>query len=417
MWKQPWRLKEGFAICCGLFLTGIILQVTVGKVDWDLLSFPVNLIILALYLGALIGMHFTSGKVYLFKWMSRYHAAITAMIGVVTVTVIMGLIRQKPFEVEVTGFESWLGFSQMLSAWPFILLYVWFTTLVGMVTLRRLLPLRLNNIPFLLNHAGLFIALTGAVLGSADMQRLEMTTSIGSENPEWRAYTRQKEMKELPLAVKLHSFTIEEYPPKLMFIDNETGKALPDGKPVNLLLEEDFTQGELLDWHITITQHIPEAASMATEDTLRFVEFHSMGAAYAVYVKAGNTRTGEKKEGWISGGSFMFPYKALRLTDTMSLIMPEREPRRYASEVTIYTQQGEVIDATIEVNKPLKIAGWKIYQLDYDHSKGKWSTVSIFELVRDPWLPAVYTGIWMLIAGALCMFVTAGKSRRKEDKL
>ncbi|NDV60726.1 cytochrome c biogenesis protein ResB [Bacteroides sp. 519] len=415
MWKQPWGLKEGFAICIGLFLTGIILQITVGKIDWDLFAFPVNIITLGVFIAGIATMHITAQKVYLFKWMSRYQAAVTAMLGVVAVTVIMGVIRQKPFHVEVLGFESWLGFSQMLSAWPFILLYMWFTMLVGMVTLRRLFPFRLRNIPFLLNHAGLFIAITAAVLGSADMQRLEMTASIGSENPEWRAYNKLGEMKELPLAVKLNEFTIDEYPPKLILIDNETGKALPEGKPANLLLEEDFSVGNLLDWHIVVTQHIPEAASMATEDTLRFVEFHSMGAAYAVYVQAENTRTGEKKEGWISGGSFMFPYKAIRLSNEMSLVMPEREPRRYASDVTIYTEKGEVFESVIEVNKPFKVDGWKIYQLNYDHSKGKWSTISIFELVRDPWLPVVYAGIWMLIAGAVCMFLTAGKTR-KEDK-
>jgi ResB protein required for cytochrome c biosynthesis len=416
MWKQPWGLKEGFAICGGLFLTGTLLQFTIGKINWDLLSFPVNIILLSIYIAILIAMRLTSKKIYLFKWMSQYPAAITAMIGVVAVTVIMGLIRQKPFQVEVVGFESWLGFSQMLSAWPFVLLYIWFTTLVGLVTIRRITPFRLRNIPFLLNHAGLFIAITGAVLGSADMQRLELTASIGAENPEWRAYNKQGELKELSLAIKLNEFSIEEYPPKLMLIDNETGKALPESKPVNLLLEEDFCEGDLLNWHIAIKQHIPEAASMATEDTLRFVEFHSMGAAYAVYLEAKNTKTGEKKEGWVSGGSFMFPYKAIRLTEQMSIVIPEREPRKYASDVTIYTQEGETHHAVIEVNKPFEVDGWKIYQLNYDQTKGKWSTVSVFELVRDPWITVVYTGIWMLIVGALCMFLTAGKTRKEEKE-
>ena len=68
------------------------------------------------------------------------------------------------------------------------------------------------------------------------------------------------------------------------------------------------------------------AASVATEDTLKFTEFHSMGAAYAVYLKAVNTASGQSKEGWVSCGSFMFPYKALRLSEQTSLVMPEREP-------------------------------------------------------------------------------------------
>ncbi|NDV65792.1 cytochrome c biogenesis protein ResB [Bacteroides sp. 224] len=412
MWKQPWGYKEGFTICGGLFFIGLLLQITIGGIDWNLLAFPINLIILLVYLFAIILISLFPRKLYLFRWMGQSSAAVTSMIGVVVITVIMGLIRQKPAHISVTSFEAWFGFSQMLSAWPFILLYGWFTTLLGVVTFRRLFSFRWKSIPFLLSHAGLFIALIGAVFGSSDMQRLEMTTTIGK--PEWRAFDQQKNMKELSVAIELNNFTIDEYPPKLMLIDNETGKALPEGKPVNLLLEEEFQSGNLLDWEITLEQRIPEAASMNTPDTVKFVEFYSMGAAYAVYVKAENRQTHEYKEGWVSCGSFMFPYKAIRLNERMSLIMPEREPRRYASDVTVYTEAGETMQTTIEVNKPFAIDGWKIYQLSYDESKGKWSNISVFELVKDPWLPVVYVGIWMIIAGAVCMFVTAGK--REEAK-
>ena len=42
--------------------------------------------------------------------------------------------------------------------------------------------------------------------------------------------------------------------------------------------------------------------------------------------------------------------------------------------------------------------------------------VSILELVRDPWLPAVYTGIYMLIAGALfLLFITPRKKNDTDD--
>mgnify|MGYP000893117158 FL=1 len=44
---------------------------------------------------------------------------------------------------------------------------------------------------------------------------------------------------------------------------------------------------------------------------------------------------------------------------------------------------------------------------------GKWSNVSVFELVSDPWLNVVYVGIYLLLIGAVGMFFTAGK--RKEN--
>lgn len=411
MWQKPWGYKEGFAVCGGLFLIGTLWQVVLGKCTLSVLACPVNICVGVCYVLLLVVLYVFFRKYYFVRWMSSYQAAVTAMISLVVMTVMMGLVRQLRPDVVVTGIEGWFGFSQMLSACSFVLLFLWFVTLLGMVILRRIHHFTGRDIPFLLNHLGLFLALTGAVLGSADMQRFEMTTWIGKA--EWRALNGQKEMLELPLAIELHDFTIDEYPPKLMLIDNESGKALPTGNPENILIEDNFNNGILQDWEIEIADRLPMAASVVTEDTLKFVEFHSMGATYALYVRAKNKKSGGQKEGWVSCGSFMFPYKALRLNQQVSLIMPEREPKRFASAVTVYTQSGKQAEATIEVNRPFEIDGWKIYQLSYDESKGRWSDVSVFELVRDPWLPVVYAGIWMMIAGAVCMFALSHK--RKEE--
>ena len=74
---------------------------------------------------------------------------------------------------------------------------------------------------------------------------LWMTTKTGQA--EWRALDENQKMRELPLAIELQDFTIDEYPPKLMLINNETGEALPSKKPENLLIEENFHTGRLLD--------------------------------------------------------------------------------------------------------------------------------------------------------------------------
>ena len=95
---------------------------------------------------------------------------------------------------------------------------------------------------------------------------------------------------------------------------------------------------------------IPMAASVAAEDTLKFTEFHSMGATYAVYLKAVNATSGQSKEGWVSCGSFMFPYKALRLSEQTSLVMPEREPQRFVSVkgMLVRVQQSELMMSMVE---------------------------------------------------------------------
>ena len=409
MWIRPWGFKEGCLIGAGLLVTGWLLQITIGEIDWSLFAYPVNIIVLVLYIAGIVAMHCLRKRVYFFVWMGHYTSAVSSLLWVAGITVVMGLIRQRP-----SGHPAdVLGFSRMLSAWPFILLYIWMVTVLGLTTLRAGFPFRWKKFAFLLNHAGLFIALITATLGNADMQRLKMTTRMG--NAEWRATDDKGKLIELPLAIELKDFTIDEYPPKLMLIDNETGGVLPEKSPVHLLLEDGVSEGSLLDWDLFVEQSIPMAASVATEDTLKFTDFHSMGATYAAYLKAVNRKNQQAKEGWVSCGSFLFPYKALRLDSLTSLVMPEREPQRFASEVKVYTQEGTITESTIEVNRPMEIAGWKIYQLSYDESKGRWSDISVFELVRDPWLPVVYAGIIMMMLGAICLFVNAQK-RKEEDK-
>ena len=399
MWKQPWGYAEGWVICAGLLITGFGLQLITGPVQAGLFQYPVNvagglIFLLVLCIGFVVGR-----KITVVQWFSGLTASITSLSALLSVVLVMGFVGP--------------GIERITMSWPFILLFLYFLFVLGFVTLKRIVSFRWRDVPFMLNHVGLFITLLAAILGNGDLRRLRMTVPL--ENPEWRASDKKNEMIELPLAIELRSFTIDEYPPKLMLIDNTTGKVLPEKQPENILVEEIPLAGNLQGWKVEVTRSLPMAACVMGQDTINFVEFHSEGATTALYVKARNELTGRQKEGWVSCGSFLFPYKALRLDSLTSLVMPEREPQRFASKVKVYTQEGTITEDTIEVNRPMEIEGWKIYQLSYDESKGGWSDISIFELVRDPWLPVVYTGIVMMMLGAVCLFVNAQK-RKEEEK-
>lgn len=408
MWKKPWGYAEGWVICTGLFFTGIILQLTIGKVAVDVFHFPTNLLSGILLILLLLFLHTYSRKGRVLQWFSGIEASITSISSLLFLVIVMGLTRQSPPSADLSAESGFvrLGFVQMTVSWPFVLLFLYFLFILGLVILRKLK--RFNpkkDIGFMLNHAGLFIALFAAILGSGDLQRLQMTVPV--EAPEWRATDENGKMVELPLAIELKSFTIDEYPPKLLIIDNSTGSILPEKQPDNILAEAVPVKGNLLDWEVEVTDYLPSAAAMITKDTVSFKEFHSEGATSALYVRARNKADGSLREGWISCGSYMFQYISLRLNDKVSIIMPDREPKRYASDVIVYVKDREKKEHTIEVNKPLSVSGWKIYQLSYDQRMGKWSKTSVFELVKDPWLPIVYTGIIMMLAGAVYLFVSA----------
>ena len=294
VWTNPWSMKEGFLIGGGLVFAGLALQLSVGPVVWNSFTWPANGIVLAGFLAIIALVYILRKKVYAFQFISTYQAAIPAMVYAVVLTIIMGLTRQ-----QVNG--TWLN--NMLSFWPFVLIYVYIAVILGVVTLKRLCLLRfhrnIRNIAFLLYHLGLFLALTMATLGNADMQRVKMICGVGE--PEWRALEQNGAIKEMPIAIELKKFIME------------------------------------------------------TSDN----------------------------------GS----------------------PKRFASEIQILTKSGKNIETTIDVNKPYEVDGWKIYQYGYDTQMGADSQISILELVSDPWLPFVYAGIYMMLAGAVCMFIFGGKKK------
>lgn len=371
---------------------GLLLQLSIGPVEWDLFAAPVNIIVLVLLCAAIGLMYAFRHRVYAFSWMMHYQAAVPCLCWALGMTLLMGLTPQMR-----EGGIPWL--SQMLQCWPFVLIWLWLVVIVGLTTVNHLAHFSWKEIPFILNHLGVFVAVVCATLGSADMQKLQMSVKMGT--PEWRGQDEDGNLHELNLAIDLHSFTIDEYPPKLMLVENSSGTLVPDQE---IILEEGVVSGHLLDWNIKLLQQLPEAAAVDN----RYERWNSVGATYAVEIQA--SRGDSLKTGWVSCGSYAFPHRPVNLDARYSLVMPEREPRRYASDVSVYTEDGRHIHGVIEVNRPMKVDGWKIYQLSYDERLGKWSDVSVFELVRDPWLPLVYLGIFMMLAGALClMFFMAPK--------
>ena len=100
---------------------------------------------------------------------------------------------------------------------------------------------------------------------------------------------------------------------------------------------------------------------------------------------------------------------AIELKEFIMETYDDGSPRRFASDIQILTKTGGNKQATVEVNKPVEVDGWKIYQYGYDTQMGAMSQYSILELVSDPWLPLVYTGIYMMLAGAVCMFLKGKK--------
>ena len=79
----------------------------------------------------------------------------------------------------------------------------------------------------------------------------------------------------------------------------------------------------------------------------------------------------------------------------------QRVPKKFRSELILQNKECRLYTA-IEVNEPVDFGGYSIYQDNYDREKGLYS---VLLLVRDPWLGIVYTGILMMIIGAVGLVV------------
>jgi hypothetical protein len=407
MWNKPFGYSEYILIGGGVTFIGAMLQITVGAIDWSLIAFPANVILLCLFVAIMVTMHLMRGKVYLFRCISESRMAVVAIATVTLLTFVMGMLRQ---DGAASADKFSFGFHSMLHAWWYVLPFIWLTLCLGLTALRRTIPFHFRDLPFMLNHWGLFVVLLCATLGSADIQQLNMPTFPGK--PEWRAVDTKGKIHELPIAIELQKFTMEQYPARLMIIDNNTGTAQPEGRPQTLGIDE--KSGQILDWRIKVDKYLEYAAPVGINgNTIKYVGWGTDGATDAALITATNVKTSQRLQGWISCGSYLFPFNVMKLNKAISLVMAEREPKKFSSDVKIYTDEEKVYAGRIEVNKPFSVMGWKIYQLDYDKEKGRWSEMSTFQLVKDPWLPAVYAGIFMMLAGAIGLFMR--KNDKKQD--
>ena len=143
---------------------------------------------------------------------------------------------------------------------------------------------------------------------------------------------------------------------------------------------------------------------------------NEIGSSPAVKIKISNNDTSEQIVSWISCGSFTQQYLSYKINANYSIVMTIPEVKKFESNIQILTKDGERIPVKLEVNKPYTYEGWKLYQYGYDETKARWSTISIIELVRDPWLPFVYLGIFMMILGSVYIFWVGSKISGREVK-
>ncbi|MDR1423416.1 MAG: cytochrome c biogenesis protein ResB [Azoarcus sp.] len=417
IWQFPWGYIESALFATGIAAAGFALQLTVGYFDFYLLHFPANLVALALLL-VLIALAVRFENTPFVRWLSGIPCAVALIAALLVLALYMTLTPQlahPPAPAAAAGLIARLGFARVTASWPFVLLYAATLLALGVTVARRVYDTSRHpshhtprhDFAFLCNHLGLWILLAAAGCGAADMQRAVMYVREGET--EWRVFDRDGTALPLPLAIELKDFTLEEYPPKLALIDRQTNTPQPEAAPAFLQIDPARPRGRLGDWEISIDEYLHEAVRIDGE----FRASPMPASTPAARVTAKNLVNGKTRRGWICGGGNVLGfYAALTLDERHFLAMTEPEPKRYASDIVAFTPSGERIAARLEVNKPLTIGGWTIYQYSYDTAAGKMSSYSGFELVRDPWLLPAQIGMGIMALGALSLIGRGAGTQR-----
>lgn len=370
-------------------------------------SWPLNAFIGISFAFILIFLHFFYSDLNSVRKLSRIPAAISAIILFTFLTLILGLTQQN--DPDAAKILKLTGLNHIRSSFTFLFSGLYLLTTLGLVILRRVKKINYRNVGFLLNHMGLWIIVLAGSLGSGDLMRLKIY--VNENESSFYGYNNNRQALNLPFTLKLLDFNIEEFNPKLAFV-NSIDNSFPKEIKNNLVMIEEGIELNIEGWDILVKEFISSAIMdtngnyISSEDTI---------AIPVARIHVINEKTRIEYDEYISCGNMMIPPKFLKLDDKYSLAMTLPEPRVYSSLIELIDSKGRIDTTKLIVNKPVKIDGWELYQLSYDERLGKWSQLSVIEAIRDPWLPIIYIGVFMVIAGSVYLF-SIGKTPNEEVK-
>ena len=391
--------------CAVLFSVGTALQFLVGALNPSFLAYPWGIVLAVNYLYVLILLYCQADK---WKWVKGWYdrpACIVSLASLLVLSILFGLIRQ---DASTDGLWGLLGFRQMTSSWTFNFFLIHFMTVMGLKSIDDVWHWKKRNLSVIVFHVAAFVVLASGIFGSGDKVRVKIATTVG--NPVQTGVSNGNQQVELPFVLRLTDFTLEEYPPRI----HRVTKNLLSKEFV--IVEGENNEGVLGSWQVEYLEYLDMAGRLHPDSA--YIPMQHVGATTAVLVKATHSETRQEVRGWISCGSHIFDGNALVLPDGSALVMPRREVKKYISAVELETNEGKE-PLEIAVNHPVTVGSWKIYQSGYDSDRGRWSTLSVLECVKDAWYMPVHVALWLILAAGVWMLFhgMAKRRKRKEDKV
>ncbi len=392
-WTMPWSYAQAVTLSVGWMGIGLALEVVARGREVLAPEWPWNAVVLVLLAGLAVGIGTVASRYAWAAWLGSLPVAVVSLAYVMVLALIATLVPQTP-EMPLRGLHL-LGLNHIFHSWMFVLGMLWLMLSLGVTTVRRLRTFRWHDWGFYANHLGLWVALASAFFGSGDVLHVKIKAPLG--RPVVYGSTTEGQVRELPFAVVLKKFTMETYPPSLTLFRSGSTTELLKKREVPMRVVAG-AHGHLRQWEISILDVKAHAVRMG--DEVRPV--YMPGAVPAVRVEVRRQGEATSRTGWVFGGNARVAGAPMSL-EGCDLGLQPAKPRSFQSDLELLTPDGQRRTSRVEVNHPVRIRGWWLYQFGYDETMGEFSDYSVFEAVYDPWLPGVYAGIALLALGAISL--------------
>lgn len=188
------------------------LQLLTGNFPVPFLAFPLNAIFAVIWLFALWILHKEYNSTGLTKFLCSYQASVISIALFIGSCLVIGLLPQlsDAEAAKQEGIWGALGCYNFMTAWPFIAMLFLLLSNLAMITFQAYQHRKRARWRFLLNHAGLWLALFAGFFGSSDTQTLRILIYKGE--PSREAFDMNGNSHHLDYAIALDSFSVEYYP-------------------------------------------------------------------------------------------------------------------------------------------------------------------------------------------------------------
>jgi hypothetical protein len=382
---------------------GITLTLPGAPWNWVIVAVP---IVLAIAAGAVWR------RAAWMRWLSGAQFAVVSLslasaIALAGTLILQGEPVREATEAARPDVLLQLGLRAMYTSPPFVAAILLVLLNLATVTGRRLVTPRRGNLGFVLNHVGLML-LIYAMMAGAPLFRKPLLMLLPG-HPTSEAQDEQDRAYDIGAKVTLNRFQIEYFPPHLAGIDFAGGM-----KKHTFDLDSGWaTKGHVFRVYgssVEVLDYLPQA--MPTDDTYETWKASTDEGVQAVQVRITNGAGTTTR--WLAVVPMFFqPLDDLHFIGLAEALPKSTQtPKAYRSYLTI-TEPGRAPYArTLEVNRPVRVGAWTLYQSSYQSTEAGYA--SVVQAVNDPALPLVYTAFVCIVLGAfVSLWITP--PRRKEQ--